>query len=43
MHVTMNNLFSIDVLEYYFAQQFDQEEGRNKIEILRNKLLKSLK
>ena len=40
----MNNpfkLFSIDVLDYY--QQFDQEEGRKEIEILRNKLLKKLK
>ena len=34
---------SIDVLENYFAQQLDQEEGRKQIEILRNKLLKKSK
>ena len=30
MHVTVNNLFnlfSIDALEKFFAQQIDQEEG----------------
>ena len=46
MHVTMSNLFqlfSIDVLDNYFAQQFDQEEGRKEIEILRKKLFKKSK
>ena len=43
MHVSMNNIykiFSIDVLDNFFAQKFDQEEGRKEIKILRNKLLK---
>ena len=43
MHGTMNNLFELflfDELDNYFAQQFDQEDGRKEIEILRNKLLK---
>ena len=46
MHVRMNNIFeifSIDVLENFLAQQFDQEEGRKEIKILRNKLLKKSK
>ena len=46
MHVTMNNLFklfSIDVLDIYFTQQFDQAERRKEIKILRNKLLKKSK
>ena len=46
MHVTMNNLFrlfSINVLDNYFAKQFDQEEGQKEIEILRNKLLNKSK
>ena len=46
MHVTMNNLFklfSFAVLDNYFAKQFDQEEERKEIKILRNKLLKKSK
>ena len=34
MHVSMNNIFKIfatDVLDNFFAQQFDQEGGRKKI------------
>ena len=47
MHVSMNNIFkifSIDVLDNFFAQKFDQEEGRNEIKILVKKSCsKSLK
>ena len=42
----MNNIFkifSIDVLDNFFAQNFDQEEERKEIKILRNKLLKKSK
>ena len=46
MHVSMNNIFKIfstDDLNNFFAQKFDQEEGRKEIKILRNKLLEKSK